>query len=520
MNDNSSLKKVVAQYNFAPSHNDELQFTKGDVIVVTQQIDGGWWEGTLGSKAGWFPSNYVVPICEDKVEAPELNESVSGFYRDMVLQSIIATEKAYLNDLSSFLQNYLKPSRIIIADSVFAIIDCTMDEILTFHKSLLNNLLRVSRLSEASQRIGKTFLEASNEITKLYKTYGKFHPMAVEIIKKQREKLEKFFQDKEKSINSSNFSYMASNIFRPFVRLEQYPNLLKELERHTPISHADLGDTQRSIEVYREIFTVCSDIRREKETEVNILHSEILGWDGEPISSFGDIVLLDNVNITCEKEIQDRILVLFPRVLLVLSVSDRLSGYVFEKKYPVNWLRVEQFYGDKLSLVLNNQKITYKSEIQCNKWFDAIVNQRNLTQCISNGQNITELKITTLPNSFLNAQHSEICESQQTAKGIVAKQIYSAWSSGCLKPNPPNLNNHHTVDFIKSPKSARKEPTKFLAGSAKDAQDALVLNVIEAYYKASKRNSTTKSRKYSTICVFLTKGKQTNKQIQAKKNIF
>lgn len=32
---------------------------KGDIVVVTQKEDGGWWEGTLKEKTGWFPSNYV-----------------------------------------------------------------------------------------------------------------------------------------------------------------------------------------------------------------------------------------------------------------------------------------------------------------------------------------------------------------------------------------------------------------------------------------------------------------------------
>lgn len=26
---------------------------------MTQKEDGGWWEGTLKDKTGWFPSNYV-----------------------------------------------------------------------------------------------------------------------------------------------------------------------------------------------------------------------------------------------------------------------------------------------------------------------------------------------------------------------------------------------------------------------------------------------------------------------------
>lgn len=37
----------------------QLTLKKGDKITVTQIEDGGWWEGTLNGKTGWFPSNYV-----------------------------------------------------------------------------------------------------------------------------------------------------------------------------------------------------------------------------------------------------------------------------------------------------------------------------------------------------------------------------------------------------------------------------------------------------------------------------
>lgn len=37
----------------------QLCFKKGDIITVTQREEGGWWEGTLDDKTGWFPSNYT-----------------------------------------------------------------------------------------------------------------------------------------------------------------------------------------------------------------------------------------------------------------------------------------------------------------------------------------------------------------------------------------------------------------------------------------------------------------------------
>lgn len=50
----------------------QLSFQKGDVITVTQAIEGGWWEGTLRGTTGWFPSNYVRDL---KGSAGKLNQS-------------------------------------------------------------------------------------------------------------------------------------------------------------------------------------------------------------------------------------------------------------------------------------------------------------------------------------------------------------------------------------------------------------------------------------------------------------
>lgn len=53
---------VKARFNFKQNNEDELSFTKGEVILVTRQEEGGWWEGTLNGRTGWFPSNYVREV--------------------------------------------------------------------------------------------------------------------------------------------------------------------------------------------------------------------------------------------------------------------------------------------------------------------------------------------------------------------------------------------------------------------------------------------------------------------------
>ncbi|XP_035859210.1 endophilin-A3b isoform X2 [Sander lucioperca] len=54
-----------AMYSFRPSHAGELSFSEGDVIVLTNQVDANWFEGTLAGQSGLFPVSYVdvlVPL--------------------------------------------------------------------------------------------------------------------------------------------------------------------------------------------------------------------------------------------------------------------------------------------------------------------------------------------------------------------------------------------------------------------------------------------------------------------------
>ncbi|XP_044048180.1 endophilin-A3b isoform X2 [Siniperca chuatsi] len=54
-----------AMYSFHPNHEGELDFSEGDVIVLTNQVDANWYEGALGGQSGLFPVSYVdvlVPL--------------------------------------------------------------------------------------------------------------------------------------------------------------------------------------------------------------------------------------------------------------------------------------------------------------------------------------------------------------------------------------------------------------------------------------------------------------------------
>lgn len=45
--------------------------------------------------------------------------------------------------------------------------------------------------------------------------------------------------------------------------------------------HIDRGDTQRAIEVYKDIHSSTEEVRKDKEMEIDLLSADINNWEGE-----------------------------------------------------------------------------------------------------------------------------------------------------------------------------------------------------------------------------------------------
>jgi len=54
-----------ALYDFEAENPNELAFSEGDIIQLTQKLDENWFQGSINGKSGIFPISYVqvlVPI--------------------------------------------------------------------------------------------------------------------------------------------------------------------------------------------------------------------------------------------------------------------------------------------------------------------------------------------------------------------------------------------------------------------------------------------------------------------------
>ncbi|XP_077173576.1 CD2-associated protein isoform X4 [Paroedura picta] len=76
----SKKRQCKVLFEYTPQNEDELELKLGDVIDINEEVEEGWWSGTLNGKAGLFPSNFVKELeasddgdsqeaCSDDAEA-------------------------------------------------------------------------------------------------------------------------------------------------------------------------------------------------------------------------------------------------------------------------------------------------------------------------------------------------------------------------------------------------------------------------------------------------------------------
>lgn len=62
--------KVLFEY--VPQNEDELELKVGEIIEITEEVEEGWWSGSMNGKSGLFPSNFVKEI--DSTEDAETSD--------------------------------------------------------------------------------------------------------------------------------------------------------------------------------------------------------------------------------------------------------------------------------------------------------------------------------------------------------------------------------------------------------------------------------------------------------------
>ncbi|XP_024226126.1 rho guanine nucleotide exchange factor 7 [Bombus impatiens] len=475
-------KFVTALFSFKGKNNDELCFKKGDVITITQIDEGGWWEGTLHDKTGWFPSNYVKEcrVPENSVSNMKATEKVlqespvhQKLNRDIVLKDLVDSERVNVAELQGLINSFLHPleSANILNKEEYKQLLGNVHEVLEVHQRLLSNL---EAAMTQDSRVGNLFLTLAPKLKSIHTMYCRNHPKAVCILDRYRDELNDFME--RSGAISPGILVLTTGLSKPFRRLDKYSAMLQELERYTERNHPDRGDTQRSIAVYREIADRCASIRKQRELALQVLTSGIKGWEGEELSSLGEILYVGSVTLasgTTGQDRRDRYFVLFPTTLLVLSASPRMSSFVYEGKLPLTGITITQV--EDTDEIRNAFEITGPmiesilvlcgSKEDQQRWIELLIQEQttnnslvksSTTSRICSQQSGKQQQQQTQQQQRQSQQHRSITEH------CVSLGIRTPWSIASLRPAPP-FYSFKVFD------------------ERQFEEDAIILKVIEAY---------------------------------------
>ncbi|XP_023781652.1 rho guanine nucleotide exchange factor 6 isoform X2 [Cyanistes caeruleus] len=501
MTENGSHQLVVkARFNFKQTNEDELSVNKGDIIYVTRVEEGGWWEGTLNGKTGWFPSNYVREIkSTEKPLSPKAlkgleNTQLTKNYYPVVLQNILETERDYAKELQSLLGTYLRPLQSydkLSAGDIMALLG-NMEEISAFQQTLNQALEEVAKLPENQQRVGGCFMNLMPQFRSLYLTYCANHPSAVNVLTQHSDELEKFMESQGAA--SPGILILTTSLSKPFLRLEKYVTLLQELERHMEEAHADHEDVLKAVTSFKSLVSQCQELRKRKQLELQILSESIQRWEGEDIKMMGNIIYMSQVMVQSggNEEKEERYFLLFSNVLLMLSASPRMSGFIYQGKLPLTGMtltKLEDAEGNEHMFEITGNMME-RITVSCST-------SQDLHEWLDHLQRLTKGTYSTVSKTQSWSPHSTFSSAGQIRGPLEPPKILKPWSLSCLRPAPPlrpSAALSYKEDSSKSPKTMKKflpkrkterkpsdEEFVIRKSTAALEEDAQILKVIEAY---------------------------------------
>ncbi|NXX93197.1 ARHG6 factor, partial [Centropus bengalensis] len=508
MTENGSHQLVVkAKFNFKQTNEDELSVNKGDIIYVTRVEEGGWWEGTLNGKTGWFPSNYVREIkSTDKPLSPKALKGLESTqltknYYPVVLQNILETERDYAKELQSLLGTYLRPLQSYDKLSAVDIASLlgNVEEISAFQQTLNQALEEVAKLPENQQRVGGCFMNLMPQFRSLYLMYCANHPSAVNVLTQHSDELEKFMESQGAA--NPGILILTTSLSKPFLRLEKYVTLLQELERHMEEAHADHEDVLKAVTSFKSLVSQCQELRKRKQLELQILSESIQRWEGEDIKTLGNIIYMSQVMVQFggSEEKEERYFLLFSNVLLMLSASPRMSGFIYQGKLPLTGMTLT-----KLEDAEGNEHVFEIAGNMMERITVSCSTSQDLHEWLDHLQRLTKGTCNTVSKTQSWSAHSTFSSAGQIRGPLEPPKILKPWSLSCLRPAPP-LRPSAALSYKeviipyscrgpKSPKTMKKflpkrkterkpsdEEFVIRKSTAALEEDAQILKVIEAY---------------------------------------
>uniref|UniRef100_A0A672HQ07 Intersectin 2a n=1 Tax=Salarias fasciatus TaxID=181472 RepID=A0A672HQ07_SALFA len=298
--------QVIAMYNYTAANQDELSFSKGQLITILDKTNPDWWKGEAGGVTGLLPTNYVKMTtdsdpsqqwCADLMTLDSMTPQERK--RQGYIHELIQTEENYVEDLELVLEVFYKPMAESgrLTEAEMAVIFVNWRELIMCNTRLLK-ALRVRKKTGGEnmpvQLIGDLL---ASELAHM-QPYSRFCSCQLNAAALLQSKThsQPDFKDFLKKI-ATNYRCkgmpLSSFLLKPMQRITRYPLLIKNILEHTPDNHADRVALLEALDRAEELCSQVNEGVREKE------NSDRLEWIQSHVQCEGPI----EVNLSLHRSV-------------------------------------------------------------------------------------------------------------------------------------------------------------------------------------------------------------------------
>ncbi|XP_032149856.1 intersectin-2 isoform X6 [Sapajus apella] len=277
--------QVIAMYDYAANNEDELSFSKGQLINVMNKDDPDWWQGEINGVTGLFPSNYVKMTtdsdpsqqwCAD-LQTLDTMQPIER-KRQGYIHELIQTEERYMGDLQLVVEVFQKrmAESSFLTEGEMALIFVNWKELIMSNTKLLK-ALRVRKKTGGEkmpvQMIGD-ILAAELSHMQAYIRFCSCQLNGAALLQQKTDEDTDFKEFLKKLASDPRCKGMplSSFLLKPMQRITRYPLLIRSILENTPESHTDHFSLKLALERAEELCSQVNEGVREKE------NSDRLEW--------------------------------------------------------------------------------------------------------------------------------------------------------------------------------------------------------------------------------------------------
>ncbi|XP_066103978.1 pleckstrin homology domain-containing family G member 1 isoform X1 [Saccopteryx bilineata] len=248
-------------------------------------------------------------------------------YVDRVVQEILETERTYVQDLKSIVEDYLDcirdQTKLPLGTEERSALFGNIQDIYHFNSELLQDL---ENCESDPVAIAECFVSKSEQFH-IYTQYCTNYPRSVAVLTEcmRNKSLAKFFRERQETLKHS--LPLGSYLLKPVQRILKYHLLLHEIENHLDKDTEGYDVVLDAIDTMQRVAWHINDMKRKHEHAVRLqeIQSLLTNWKGPDLTSYGELVLEGTFRLQRAKN--ERTLFLFDKLLLITKKRDDTFTY-------------------------------------------------------------------------------------------------------------------------------------------------------------------------------------------------